>query len=93
MRWMLPLFCVSMGCQGQTDLDSALMETEVCAYPAKAKTKMVLDKVITPYFWHDARHMNGDTASLELEHMPCDTDDDIDWSPHDVLLFVSIPAW
>jgi hypothetical protein len=51
-------------------------------------------EVLTPYAWPDARHLDGvRTASLDLVHAPCNTDDDIDWSPHDVLVFVSIPAW
>jgi hypothetical protein len=91
---MLPLITASlMGCQGANDLDTGLAVATECTYPEDAKKKMGLNQVITPYYWEDARHMDGRTASLELEHVPCNTDDDIDWSPHDVLLFVSIPAW
>ncbi len=65
-----------------------------CSYPAGAVEPMAQDEVLTAYHWPEARHMDGlRTASLELEHVPCDSDDDIDWSPHDVLVFVSIPAW
>lgn len=64
------------------------------AYPEGAVEPMALNEVISPYAWPDARHRSdGRQATLELGHVPCNTDDDIDWSPFDVLLFVSIPAW
>ena len=72
--------------------DSATTPSD-CAYPAGAVEPMALGEVLSPYAWPDARHLDGRTASLDLGQVPCNTDDDIDWSPHDVLVFVSIPAW
>jgi len=65
-----------------------------CAYPAGAVEPMALGEVVTPWSWPEARHLgDGRVASLDVGAVPCNTDDDIDWSPFDVLLFVSIPAW
>lgn len=64
------------------------------SYPKGAAEPMALGAVITPYRWPDAVHrQTGQSTSLDLEAAPCATDPDIDWSPFDVLLFVSIPAW
>ncbi|MCP4867179.1 MAG: hypothetical protein GY898_00490 [Proteobacteria bacterium] len=30
---------------------------------------------------------------LDLELAPCANDPNIEWSPHDVLVFISLPAW
>ena len=55
---------------------------------------MAAGEVISPYRWPEARHLGtGEVAGLDLATVPCATDPDIDWSPFDVLLFVSIPAW
>ncbi len=62
-----------------------------CGYPGGVEP-MTKDQVIWPYRW-PARTMSNDATDLELEHAHCNTDDDMDWSPFDVLLFVSIPAW
>ena len=64
-----------------------------CAYPEGAVDPMALGEVMPAFSWPDARHLDGRTASLELEKAACNDDDDIDWSPFDVLVFVSIPAW
>lgn len=63
-----------------------------CTYPEGAVEPMALNQVLTPYGWPDARHRDGRTGSIELEQAHCDQGD-IDWSPFDVLLFVSIPAF
>jgi hypothetical protein len=49
--------------------------------------------VITPYTWPNAIHGDGRMAPLDLADAPCGTDGTIEWSPFDVLLFISIPAW
>jgi len=54
---------------------------------------MELGEVLFPYSWDTAIHGDGTTASVDLDTMPCASDEVIDWSPFDVLLFVSIPAW
>ena len=75
------------------DLDTALGTENACAYPEGARNKLKDGGVMPTWYWEDARHRDGRTASLEIEKIPCNSDDDIDWSPFDVLLFVSIPAW
>ena len=63
-----------------------------CTYP-EGPEEMTLDEPIFPYRWFDARHRDGRDARLVLRDVFCNDDPDIDWSPFDVLLFVSIPAW
>lgn len=63
-------------------------------YPDTVAEPMALGEVIAPYRWPDASLRADDTpVSVDLAQVPCALDDDIDWSPFDVLLFVSIPAW
>jgi hypothetical protein len=64
-----------------------------CTYPDGAVEPMALDAVISPYAWPEARRADGLTTSLALTNAYCDDDAVIDWSPHDVLVFISIPAW
>ena len=65
-----------------------------CAYPEGANEVMTIGDVIATYGWNKAFHRSdGRQGTIDLEQVPCATDDDIDWSPFDVLLFVSIPAW
>ena len=64
-----------------------------CEYPAGAVEPMALDEVLTPYSWPTAIHGDGTQAAMMLADAPCGIDDVIEWSPHDVLVFVSIPAW
>ncbi|MEM9461392.1 MAG: hypothetical protein AAGF11_44925 [Myxococcota bacterium] len=64
-----------------------------CEYPAGAVEPMALNEVLTPYSWPTAIHGDGTQAALSLADAPCGIDDVIEWSPHDVLVFVSIPAW
>jgi hypothetical protein len=63
-------------------------------YPAGASEPMALGDTLFPYAWPEARSRStGETVPLNLGDVPCDQAEDIDWSPFDVLLFVSIPAW
>lgn len=66
-----------------------------CAdYPANAVRPMELGSVLFPYSWTQTTHLRtGSDATIDLGQVPCASDDEIDWSPFDVLLFVSIPAW
>ena len=65
-----------------------------CQYPEGAVEPMAEGEVLSAYSWPTAIHMSdGREAALDLAHVPCATDPDIDWSPFDVLLFVSTPAW
>ncbi|NVB36668.1 hypothetical protein G6O69_02415 [Pseudenhygromyxa sp. WMMC2535] len=65
----------------------------VCAYPEGAVEPMALDEVLWPYAWPEAIHADGSELALDLEHAPCDTDPEIDWSIHELLVFISVPAW
>ncbi len=64
-----------------------------CDYPEGAVEPMMLGEVLTPYAWGEALHADGRSAMLNLADAPCGSDATIEWSPHDVLLFVSVPAW
>lgn len=66
--------------------------TEGCTYP-DAVEPMALNEVLFPYRWPNALHRDGRTGEVRLREVYCDDDEDIDWSPFDVLVFVSIPAW
>lgn len=63
-----------------------------CVYPDAAEP-MALDEPIAAYAWPTAIHADGTDTPLDLEDAYCDTDAVIDWSPHDLLVFISIPAW
>ncbi len=77
-----------------TDTDTDTDPVTGCTYPEGAVEPMALNEVLSPYSWPNARHRDGvRTGPLDLANVPCATDPDIDWSPFDVLLFVSIPAW
>jgi hypothetical protein len=63
-----------------------------CIYPDAAEP-MALDEPIAAYAWPLAIHADGTHTPLDLEQAHCDTDAIIDWSPHEILVFISIPAW
>lgn len=67
--------------------------TGACAYPDGAVEPMTKDQVLWPYRWPGRSMAGGGAVSVDLEDAYCNTDDDMDWSPFDVLLFVSVPAW
>ncbi|MBX2799444.1 MAG: hypothetical protein KTR31_17345 [Myxococcales bacterium] len=55
---------------------------------------MELGGVMYPHRWPEGEHRGtGLRTEVDLGAIPCGTSSDIDWSPFDVLLFVSIPAW
>ena len=54
---------------------------------------MALNQGLAPYAWPSAIHADGTTTPLSLEEAYCGTDPVIDWSPHEILVFISIPAW
>ena len=74
------------GDPGETD------DPPPCVYPEAAEP-MALDEPIAAYAWPEAIAADGQTLPLDLELAHCDSDPIIDWSPHDILVFVSIPAW
>jgi hypothetical protein len=63
-----------------------------CIYP-DAVEPMALDEPLAAYAWPLAIHGDGTHTPLDLEQAHCDTDAIIDWSPHEILVFISIPAW
>lgn len=64
-----------------------------CDYPPGASEPMAAGGVLTPYRWPTSLDAARNDVPLDLADAPCATSDVIDWSPFDVLLFVSIPAW
>lgn len=101
MRTLSPAFglLLAAGCQSMTvdppvTPDGTPPDCVDASYPAGVVEPMALGETLAPYAWPVALHRGrGEQASLDLADVPCNTDDDIDWSPFDVLLFVSIPAW
>ena len=71
---------------GDGDGDSA------CVYPDAAEP-MALNQPLAAYAWPLAIHADGTHTPLDLEQAHCDTDAVIDWSVHEILVFISIPAW
>ena len=64
-----------------------------CTYPTGAVEPMEVGSVLWPYRWPEAIDGAGRNVPLDLVEASCDTDDEIDWSPFDVLVFIAIPAW
>ncbi len=93
-RFLIGLSLLVAGCappSGAADDDAGGVD---CTYPEDPVHPMAIDEVLFPYEWPTAIHVgDGRTSPLAVEDMACATSDDIDWSPFDVLLFVSIPAW
>lgn len=74
--------------------DNSVLDCKTETYPDGAVEPMELGEVLTPYRWNQASlRETGERVTVDLAQAPCALDDDIDWSPFDVLLFVSIPAW
>jgi hypothetical protein len=66
--------------------------TPGCTYPDYVEP-MAVNEVLAPYSWPMAIHGDGTTTPLALTDAYCDTDAVIDWSIHELLVFISIPAW
>ncbi|MGE0784393.1 MAG: hypothetical protein AB7S26_01795 [Sandaracinaceae bacterium] len=62
-------------------------------YPYGAVEPMALGSVIWPYRWPTAIASDGTDFPLDLSNVPCTADENIDWSPFDVLVFIAFPAW
>lgn len=64
-----------------------------CGYP-DAVAPMAEGEAMEAYRWPAAKQMRDESdTNVDLASAYCDSSDEIDWSPFDVLLFVSIPAW
>jgi hypothetical protein len=100
-RWLWALVGTAAACGGAEKGEDVLApdgDPPDCAggqlYPEGAVEPMALGEVLSPYRWPEAIHRGtGQRAALDLGQVPCAVDPAIDWSPFDVLLFVSIPAW
>jgi hypothetical protein len=91
-RWT-PMLAALVGCSA-APRDVGTPDEACDAYPAEAVRPMELGSVLYPYSWPVAKRLSdGLEAPLDLGQVPCASSPDIDWSPFDVLLFVSIPAW
>ena len=81
------------GCGG-TPREVGTPDDACAGYPEDAVRPMELGSVLYPYSWPVAKRLSDAVElPLDLGQVPCASDPDIDWSPFDVLLFVSIPAW
>lgn len=94
-RWLLSVVAVLAAACRSVPTPSVGTPDGTCdGYPADATRPMTEGAVLYPYSWPQATDLaTGRTLPLDLGEVPCATDPDIDWSPFDVLLFVSIPAW
>ena len=97
-RLVLPLLALACGSDTLEGSDTAgtgaTAPTVACDYPSGVVEPMALDGVIPPFSWPKAKSLlDGTTTALDLTGAFCDSAEDIDWSPFDVLLFVSVPAW
>jgi hypothetical protein len=65
-----------------------------CRYPAEATEPMAVGAVLFPYAWPTALpNGSGPRIDLDLRAAHCNDDPDLDWSPFDLLLFVSVPGF
>lgn len=89
MRLLLPILLIA--CSGGADSES---DTAVvgCTYP-DASEPMALNETLPAYSWAQALLADGRTLPLDLADAFCNSDTSYDWSPHDYMLFVSVPAW
>lgn len=97
MRWFSAVLLAGCGGGGPDSVAGDGVPADCAAgeaYPEGQVEPMALGETLWPYRWAEAVELgSGRRAPLDLARVPCATDPDIDWSPHDVLLFVSIPAW
>ena len=64
-----------------------------CEYPTGAVEPMMRNMPLWPYRWPEAIDGMGRNFPIDLTEVACDADENIDWSPFDVLVFIAIPAW
>ena len=83
------LLPISIGC-GTSDAGPDLGD---CSYPAGATEPMAVGGVLSPYSWPVALQADRTETDLDLAEVHCSADEALDWSPFDMLLFVSIPGW
>lgn len=95
MTRSFPVFLTALvACGSGVPRETGTPDGACDAYPADAVRPMELGAVLYPYTWPVARNLfDGVETALDLGQVPCATDPVIDWSPFDVLLFISVPAW
>lgn len=88
------LFSIATGCASSSVPPVDTRPTpDGCSYPGDAAHPMEVGQPLYPYRWKTAKHRDGRTATVDLHDVPCASDTEIDWSPFDVLVFISLPAW
>jgi hypothetical protein len=92
LRFFAPLLLLACAGGESVDDDVAQDSTAACEYPAAAEP-MAVGEALAAYSWPEARHADGRNFPLSLAAAFCDSDPNIDWSPHDYMLFISVPAW
>lgn len=93
--WLAAFFA---GCGGAPPVIQGDGEPADCkageTYPPGEAAVMTLGETLPKFRWPEAiDRATGLRTALDLGDAPCATDAVIDWSPFDVLLFVSLPAW
>lgn len=63
-----------------------------CAYPDAPDT-MALGSALPSFRWGVSQTATGEGGAVDMHRAYCDEDANREWSPFDLLLFVSIPAW
>ena len=91
MRMLVPLLLLACG-GSEAVSDDETGTPEVCEYPA-AVEPMAINQPLFGYSWAQARLADGSNLALDLVTAYCNSDTSYDWSPHDYMLFVSVPAW
>ena len=64
-----------------------------CTYPAGATGSFLEPNILPAFSWPASLDGMRVDRPLDLTTAFCANDPNIDWSPFDVLLFISIPAW
>ncbi len=87
---LLVLPAIACGTAGGFDPEPPTLGN--CEYPAH-NGAMALGEALPPYAWPSVQTAAGPDGELDLLRAYCDEDANRAWSPFDLLLFVSIPAW
>ena len=81
------------GCTGaDQDNRQTVRDGSIGSYPDFVDP-MTPGEAIPPFAWPVAIDGSDQRLTLDLVEVFEDRDQDLDWSPFDQLLFVSIPAW
>ena len=91
MRVWFPLILAACSGSGNVETDTPV-DGPGCDYPVAAEP-MALNEPLAAYSWAQALLADGRTLPLDLAAAYCNSDTSYDWSPHDYMLFVSVPAW